>query len=379
MSSAMIPLFDLHVTAEDRLAVAQCLESGWVSTAGPNIAEFEREIAQVVHVKNVLATNTGTAALHLALRGAGVGPGDWVLVPSTTFVASANAIAMVGAKCIFVDVDSQHYNLCLQDLKRTQVEVRQQGVSPKALLMVHLLGHTGDIFGIQSFCKQEGLLLIEDAAQGLGAVSKGQAIGSFGMVASTSFNGNKIITSGGGGAVLSDDDRLVERCRFLSQQARIPGGEYIHDEVGFNYRLPNLNAALGLSQVKRLSKLIATKRKIFETYREGLSDIKGVRLVEAPEGVTSNFWMPAISLDARVIEKTPDQIKNELQQKQIMLGKFYFPMHMQKPYLNADIKRALPISEKIYRQTLVLPYGINLSPSQQGRVLQGLKDVLHGV
>jgi len=374
----MIPLFDVQITAEDRQAVAQCLESGWVSTAGPTIAEFEQAIGNVIKVKRVLATSTGTAALHLALQVAGVGAGDWVLLPSTTFVATANAVSMVGAKCIFVDVDSQHYNLCLQDLKRTVIEVRQQGIKPKALLMVHLLGHTGDIFGIQNFCKQEGLLLIEDAAQGLGASAKDQALGSFGCVATTSFNGNKIVTSGGGGAVMSDDDRLIDRCRFLSQQARVPGGEYIHDEVGFNYRLPNLNAALGLSQIKRLPQLIETKRKIFETYRAGLSDLKGVRLVESPEGVNSNHWMPVISLDSRVIQKTTDQIKNEMQQKQIAIGKFYFPMHLQKPFLNNEVKRALPISEKIYRQTLVLPYAVTLSGAQQAQILQTLRDVLHG-
>ena len=378
MSSAMIPLFDVQITAEDRQAVAQCLESGWVSTAGPTIAEFEQAIGNVIKVKRVLATSTGTAALHLALQVEGVGAGDWVLLPSTTFVATANAVSMLGAKCIFVDVDSQHYNLCLQDLKRTLIEVRQQGIKPKALLMVHLLGHTGDIFGIQNFCKQEGLLLIEDAAQCLGATAKGQALGSFGCVATTSFNGNKIVTSGGGGAVMSDDDRLIDRCRFLSQQARVPGGEYIHDEVGFNYRLPNLNAALGLSQIKRLPQLIETKRKIFETYRAGLSDLKGVRLVESPEGVNSNHWMPVISLDSRVIQKTTDQIKNEMQQKQIAIGKFYFPMHLQKPFLNNEVKRALPISEKIYRQTLVLPYAVTLSGAQQAQILQTLRDVLHG-
>lgn len=374
----MISLFDVQITAEDRQAVAQCLESGWVSTAGPTIAAFEGEIARAVSVKSALATSTGTAALHLALKVAGVGPGDWVLLPTTTFVATANAVSIVGAKCIFVDVDLQHYNLCLQDLKRAWVAVRQQGIKPKALVMVHLLGHTGDIFGIQNFCKQEGLLLIEDTAQGLGASAKGQALGSFGCVATTSFNGNKIITSGGGGAVLSDDERLIERCRFLSQQARVPGGEYIHDEVGYNYRLPNLNAALGLSQIKRLPQLIDTKRKISETYRAGLRDLKGVRLVESPEGVHANFWMPVVSIDSGVIQKPIDQIKTEMQQMQIAIGKFYFPMHLQKPFLNHEFKRALPNSEKIYRQTLVLPYAVTLTSSQQGQVLQGLKEVLHG-
>ncbi|MBI5247341.1 MAG: LegC family aminotransferase [Elusimicrobia bacterium] len=303
----VVPLHEPEFAGNEWKYVKSCLDTGWVSSGGAFVTRFERETAARLGAREAVAVVNGTAGLHLALRAAGVGPGDEVLVPSITFIATANAAAYQGAVPRFVD--SEPYSLGMDPVKleawlekntrlagKRRVE-RKSGRRVAACVPVHVFGHPARIVELAAICARYGIALIEDAAESLGSTYRGRACGSFGLAGCLSFNGNKTITTGGGGMVVSSNAAFAKRVRHLSTQAKKDAAVYLHDEVGYNYRLPNINAALGCAQLEGLDHALARKRRTAERYRDGLAGANGVSLVWEPAGARSNFWLNTARCD----------------------------------------------------------------------------------
>lgn len=303
-----IPLHEPAFEGNEWAYVKECLDTGWVSSAGAYVAEFECRIADYVGVAHAVAVMNGTAALHIALKLAGVRRHDEVLVPALTFVATANAVRYCRATPHFVDgeratlgVGAHALRDYLRDIGRVDAGVcmnRETGRPIRALVPMHTFGHPVDLDGLETVCDEFALVLVEDAAESLGSTYKRSHTGSRGLISALSFNGNKIITTGGGGVVLTDDPALAAEARHLTTTARVPHPwAYEHDRVGYNFRMPNLNAALGCGQLERLPEFIADKRRLAERYRRAFEDLPGVAFVKEPAHSRSNYWLNAILLE----------------------------------------------------------------------------------
>ena len=279
--------------------VLEAFQSNWIAPAGPNLDAFEEDFAVIVGSKHAVAVSSGTAALHLALRLAGVGPGDEVLCSSLTFIASAAPITYLGAKPVFIDSEEQSWNMDPALACAVIEQKAKAGKTPKALVLVHLYGPSADITPIKAWCDKHGVKLIEDAAEALGATYGEASPGSFGLAGIHSFNGNKIITTGGGGMLLTDDPKIAAFARHVSTTAKQPHAwEFFHDMVGYNYRLSNVGAALGCAQMENLNRILASKRELANQYREFFRD-KPVSFIDQPSDSSSNFWLNAIILRDR--------------------------------------------------------------------------------
>lgn len=288
--------------------VAECIAAGWVSTAGAYVNRFEEDLCAFTGAAHAVATNNGTAALHLCLRVLGLGAGDEVIVPALSFVATANAVAYTGAACHFADISPDTLGLDpakledgLREFARMESGAcvnRASGRPLRAVIAVNAFGHPADMPGLHEVCARWNLALVEDAAESLGSTVGGRHAGTFGRLAALSFNGNKIVTTGGGGAVLTGDAELARRARHLSTTAKLPHAwAYDHDELGHNYRLPNLNAALGCAQLGQLPGFVADKRRLAERYARAFAAVPGVRFFTEPAGTRSNYWLNALVLD----------------------------------------------------------------------------------
>jgi perosamine synthetase len=302
-----VPLHEPLFEGNEWSYVKECLDTGWVSSVGAFVDRFERELADRANVAFAVATASGTAGLHITLHALGIRPGDLVICPAISFVATANSIAHCQADPLFVDVDADTLGLepiALECLLTQECELvggdwrhRPTGRRVAAVMVVHLFGHPARVDSLAGICAHHGLPLIEDAAEALGSWYKGRACGAFGRAGVLSFNGNKIVTTGGGGAILTDDPDLAHRLRHLTTTARVPHTwEYDHDEVGYNYRLPNINAALGCAQLEQLEAFLARKRRFAILAAEAL-DGAGATFMREPEGATSNYWLNTLLLD----------------------------------------------------------------------------------
>jgi perosamine synthetase len=307
------PLHEVRLTPEDREAVGQCLDSGWVSTAGEAVSRFERELAELHNVDFCVATNTGSAALQLALLAVGVRRGDDVLIPPLSFVATANAVVHAGSSPHFVDIEEQSLGMDPDVLGRFLTKAarptrggtvnQETGRRIGAIVPVHIFGHPCRIDEIVDLAKRFEIPVVEDAAESLGSFWHGQAAGTFGEAGILSFNGNKIVTCGAGGAVLTDDATLANRVRVLSNNARTERDfGYFHDEVGFNFRMPALNASLGSSQLKRLTALTNSKRGLFQSYVQAFAELTEVCVFQEPDAARSNYWLQTLVLNKPWIE-----------------------------------------------------------------------------
>lgn len=302
-----IPLHEPWFCGNEWTYVKKCLDTGWVSTAGAYVEQFEQGIAEKCKVDQAVVTANGTVALHVALRALGVMERDLVVCPAISFVATANSIAHCGAEPIFMDID-ERLGLNAQLLARFftheceaasgQLRHRATGRRIAGVIVVHLFGHPADIERIANLCTTHGVPLLEDAAEALGSFYRGRACGTFGQAGVLSFNGNKILTTGGGGAVITNDAIFARRVKHLSTTARIAHGwEYDHDEVGYNYRMPNLNAALGCGQLEMLDDFLARKRRLAAIIADTLGNMSGIELLREPDGAESNFWLNGFLLD----------------------------------------------------------------------------------
>lgn len=358
--------------------VLDALRSGWIAPLGPHVDAFEREVAERVGVDHALALASGTAALHLALIDLGAQPGTAVVVPSMTFAASAMPVVYTGADPVFVDSEPDG-NVDPELLFRAIDTLRAEGTRVVAAMTVDLFGRCADYDEIRTGLEDREVPLIEDAAEAMGAKLHGRPAGSFGAMAALSFNGNKIMTTSGGGMLLSDDPDVIGRARYLSTQARQPVDHYEHVDIGFNYRMSNVLAALGRAQLSRLDEMLARRRQIRQMYVEGLRDIAGVavlgRSVDSRGDDEDNCWLTCIDIDPEVSVITPEKVISELAGQDIESRRLWKPMHLQpvfasrRSFLNGR-------SEGLFDRGVTLPSGSSLRDDEIARVLDVLRRTL---
>ena len=370
-----------HLAGNEWKYVKECLDTNWVSSVGPFVDRFEREVAAYVGVPHAVATVNGTAALHVALLAAGVRPDDEVLVPALTFIATANAVSYCRAQPVFLDSEDVSWGLDAGKMadflsrecaiKDGQVVNRATGRIVRAVLPVDLYGHPFDVDAVIEVAGRYPLAVVEDAAEALGARYGGRAVGGDGLVSCLSFNGNKIITTGGGGMVLTRDDKIAARVRRLTTQARTDAIEYIHEETGYNYRLTNLQAALGVAQLEQLDGFVEAKRETAAHYREALAGVPGVAVVsEAPWG-RSTYWMTSVLLDER---RCPDvrALLRRLTSDGIGARPVWRPLHLQPLFARAQTYR-LEVAPRLYERGLSLPCSVGISPDERRAVVEALR------
>jgi dTDP-4-amino-4,6-dideoxygalactose transaminase len=352
---------------EERWLLLDAFDSNWIAPLGPHVDGFERDMAERIGVPNTLALTSGTAALHLALLLLGVGPGDDVLVPTQTFVATANVVTYVGARPVLVDSDPTTWTID-PALVADELETRaQQGRLPAALITVDLYGQCADYEPLLAACAEFDVPVVEDAAEALGSTYGGRPAGTFGAAGVFSFNGNKIITTSGGGMLVSDDAALIARARYLSTQAREPVVHYEHMAVGFNYRLSNLLAAVGRGQLRGLDERIELRRAINERYRSALSDLPGVEFMPiAPYG-EPNYWLTCVLIDPDQFGATHADIRVALEALDIESRPTWKPLHLQPVYADAPTVGG-DVSASIYERGLCLPSGSRLADEDLDRI-----------
>lgn len=369
----MIPLFEPFIDPSDWDYVKKCLESGWVSSAGPDITEFENRIADFTRVDYAVATVNGTAALHLALLGAGVVETDLVICPTLTFIATANAVKYIGASPVLVDADEDSWQMNSRLVEKwlTEETVHNNGKwihrtmnrRIGAIVLTHVLGGMGDMDEWLRISERWKIPVIEDAAEALGSTYKGRFAGSFGRAGILSFNGNKIITTGGGGMILTSDRGLAQKVRHLSTQAKASAKEYIHDEPGFNYRMPNLNAALGLAQFAKLGEFLRKKRAAACMYQERLAGYSGlIGFQHHHVASDSNQWLFTI----RTKEK--DALLQRLEENDVQARALWKPVHLQTPYHKEIYITERDMAGKLYNSCVSLPGSVNLTEEQIARI-----------
>lgn len=374
----MIPLSIPNLGPAERDAVAAVVEANWVSSAGPDIAQFEKLVAQRCGVRFGVAVSSGTAALHLALLAAGVEPDDIVLAPNLTFVATLNAISYVGATPVLVDADPQHVQMdadLVAHYLEQECEFREgasfekaSGKRVRALLASHVLGYGGAIARLQELARDKGVLLIEDAAEALGSTFQGRPAGSFGLLACLSFNGNKIVTTGGGGMVLTNDAHLADQVRHLSTQAKSFSAEYIHDRIGYNYRMPNLNAAMGIAQMQRLPGFLQRKSEIYQRYQAVFSKISDLHSIAWIPEDQPNHWL------VNLFHPAARQLEEFLTIFDIRSRKLWVPMNRLPMYRPCRYLHKADHSHRLYEHSLSLPCSTGLSDEDLETVLQKIQE-----
>jgi len=354
-----------HIGDNEMKYVQEAFNSNWIAPVGPQLNKFEETICELTGVNHSVALSSGTAAIHLALIALGIGPGDEVIVSTLTFAGSVNPIIYQQAVPVFVDSEEATANICPTTLEDT-IKVRlANGKKPKAMIIVHLYGMPANMDPIMELSQKYEIPVIEDAAEALGASYDNKALGSFGKAGVFSFNGNKIITTSGGGCLISNDLSLIEKARKLSTQARDPAPHYQHSEVGYNYRMSNVCAAIGLGQLDVLSKRVAQRRKVFDTYFQHLQDIEAIKFTTEPdEKYYSNHWLTWIKIDPSKSKRaTPGRIITSLKQANIEARPLWKPMHLQ-PVFSSYPYYGRHFSEKLFATSLCLPSGSNLRDDQ---------------
>ena len=349
-----IPVYEPWLGQREAEYVLDAVNSGWISSLGKYVTEFEQSFAAYCGVEHGVSTSNGTTALHLALHALGVGPGDEVIVPALTFVASANAVVYTGAEPVFADVDLETWTLLPEEVERL-TNNRTRAVMP-----VHLYGHAAPMDRIMEFAESRNIYVLEDAAEAHGARLGSRRTGSLGHIGAFSFFANKIVTTGEGGMLTTDDPDLAARCRMLRDHAMPPERRYWHDEVGFNYRMTNLQAAVGLAQMERVDDFISRKRRIAELYAEGLARIPGITLPVERPGYTNVFWMYSILLDES-FPMSRDELILALRSQGIDSRPFFHSLDTLPPYRSdTPLPQALALS----RRGLNLPSSPRLSDGQ---------------
>ncbi|HEV7826964.1 MAG TPA: aminotransferase class I/II-fold pyridoxal phosphate-dependent enzyme [Mycobacteriales bacterium] len=351
---------------EEQYVVA-ALRSGWIAPLGPDVDAFEREMADRTGVGHAVALSSGTAALHLALLGVGVGPGDVVLVPTMTFVASANAVVYTGAEPVFVDVEPTTGNLDPAVLDDALGALAREGRRVAAVLPVDLLGRCADYDAITKVCAEYDVPMISDAAESLGAAYRGRSAGSFGRAAALSFNGNKVITTSGGGMLLSDDGSLASRARYLATQARQPVVHYEHLDVGYNYRLSNLLAALGRAQLRRLDAMIARRRAVRREYRAIAADVPGLGILDGGDDSEDNCWLTSYLVDPALTGWTAADLAARLTAHDVETRPLWKPMHRQ-PVFDGARSFVTGAADGLFATGITLPSGSAHDDATMARV-----------
>jgi dTDP-4-amino-4,6-dideoxygalactose transaminase len=359
------------VGPEERRMLLEAFDSNWIAPLGPDVDAFERELAERVGVGHAVALSSGTAALHLALLLAGVGAGDDVLVPSFTFVATASAVCYLGARPVLVDCSASNWNLDPALIATELKDRARRGTLPAAVVTVDLYGQAADYDPLVALCTDYEIPLIEDAAEALGASYKGRATGSFGLAGVFSFNGNKIITTSGGGMLVTESAEMAEGARHLATQARDPFPHYQHSALGFNYRLSNLLAALGRAQLHSLDDRVARRRQINGFYREALSGLPGVTFMPVASYGEPNHWLTCILIDPEAFGADREAIRLVLEAVDIESRPLWKPLHLQPLFADAPGLGGA-VCAGIFERGLCLPSGSALSESDLARVAEAI-------
>ena len=363
-----------HLGRHELNYLHKAIEDNWVAPAGPNLTGFEADICAAVGVPYCVALSSGTAAIHLGLLLLGVGPGDEVLCPSFTFVATANPILYCGATPVFVDSEPATWNLCPQRLREAIEDRLRLGKKPKALILVHLYGMPAKLPEILALAAEFAIPVLEDAAEALGATWELQPLGGFGRVGVFSFNGNKILTTSGGGALVTHDPALAARALFLATQAKDAAPHYQHSELGYNYRLSNLLAGIGRGQMELLPERVKRRREIFAWYARHLAGLPGLALAPTPEapGSHANRWLSTLLLDPAATAATPETLRLHLETRNIESRPLWKPLHLQPLFAHAP-RYGEAVCEDLFTRGLCLPSGTAMEEADLQRVAQAVR------
>jgi dTDP-4-amino-4,6-dideoxygalactose transaminase len=365
-----------HLGRHELNYVHKAIEDNWVAPAGPNLTGFEQDICQYTGAAHCVALSSGTAAIHLGLLLLGVGPGDEVLCPSFTFVATANPILYLGATPVFVDSEAATWNMCPVRLREAIEDRRRRGKTPKALILVHLYGMPAQLEPLQAVADSYGIPILEDAAEALGSRYDGRRLGTFGAVGVFSFNGNKIITTSGGGALVTDKAAWAEQTRFLATQAKDPAPYYQHSVTGYNYRLSNILAGIGRGQMELIETRVKSRRENYAWYEKNLQDIPALRVGPSEPALGfSNRWLTTVTLDPAQTQLTPEQVRRHLETHNIESRPLWKPLHLQPLFAQASMYGG-EVSNDLFNCGLCLPSGSSMTETDLRRVAGALREIL---
>jgi len=362
-----------HMSGNEQKYINEAFETNWIAPLGPNVDAFEKELAEYVGSKDAAAVSSGTAAIHLALQLLEVQQGDTVFCSSLTFIASANPILYQGAEPVFIDSEPDTWNMSPLALEKAMEEAKKAGKLPKAVIVVNLYGQSAKMDEILAICNYYQVPVVEDAAESLGSTYKGKKSGTFGNFGIYSFNGNKIITTSGGGMLVSDDIEALQKARFLATQARDPALHYQHSQVGYNYRMSNIIAGIGRAQLEVLDERVKARRAIFDRYVQELGNIEGVYFMPELEGTLSNRWLTTLTIDQKALGVTPLDIINALAEENIEARPVWKPLHLQ-PVFNGITyyphQEGWSVSDELFANGICLPSGSSMTIEDQDRVIE---------
>ncbi|SJZ43518.1 LegC family aminotransferase [Selenihalanaerobacter shriftii] len=365
-----IPLSIPYLNGNEWKYIKECLDTNWVSSVGKYVEEFEAKLSDYVGVDHGVAMTNGTAAIHTALKIIEVEEGDKVLVPSLTFIASVNPIRYCGAEPVFIDSEERTYNI---DPKKTVTKIKEMinnGDKPKAVIVVHLYGHPVNIGPILKVCNDYDIKVIEDATEALGSKYKDKMVGALGDIGCFSFNGNKLITTGGGGMLVTDNKEYAEYAKYLSTQAKDDAKNYIHNEVGYNYRLNNIQAAMGVAQLEQINDFIVRKRGIAKEYTSTLKKIDGIKVNEEEKWAYNNYWLYSILIDENKFGITSKELYKQLNEIGVMARPFFKPIHTMPMYQDCEAK--IDIANILWKQGINLPCSVNIKPEEVKIVIDSI-------
>ncbi|MGJ8731002.1 DegT/DnrJ/EryC1/StrS family aminotransferase [Listeria aquatica] len=369
-----IPLAIPHMSGNEEIYIERAFKQNWIAPLGPNVDLFENRLG-MYNQAHVAATSSGTAAIHLALTLLGVTEGDYVICSTFTFVASINPALYLGAHPIFIDSEAETMNMSPEALELALQDCQRKGIQPKAIILVHLYGHSAKMDEIMALANYYQVPIIEDAAESLGSEYKGQKLGTLGEIGIFSFNGNKIITTSGGGALVSKNKNYVEKAKFLASQSKENAPYYLHQEVGYNYRLSNVLAGIGIAQLEVLEERIQKKRLIFEHYQQAFENFPQIEMKQEPQNTRSNYWLSIMLLNHG---KSPQYIIEQLNEQGIEARRLWNPMHCQPLFQNAPIytESTENIAEKLFNTGICLPSGTNMSEEELAYIEKQISKII---
>lgn len=368
-----------HMGGDEMEFIEEAFESNWISPLGKNVDEFEKSIANYVGVKRATALSSGTAAIHMALKSLDVKSGDLVFCSSLTFAASANPIIYQGGIPVFIDSEAESYNMSVKALKKAFRYYERINKMPKAVIVVNLYGQSADMYSIMEICNKYNVPIIEDAAESLGTIYRGEKSGSFGVFSIFSFNGNKIITTSGGGMLVSNNEKAIEKVKFWSTQARENARYYEHNELGYNYRMSNVVAGIGRGQMKVIEQRVNKKREIFKIYKKGFKDIDDIEMSEEMPYGRSNRWLSVMTIKSTSNIK-PLDIIIRLENENIEARHVWKPLHMQPYYrgykfFNHNDDKEESVSESIFNTGLCLPSDTKMTFEEQQEIIEIIRNI----
>lgn len=361
-----------HMGGKEQEYIQEAFDTNWIAPLGTNVNGFEQELASYVNVKAASATSSGTGAIHLALDLLGVKTGDKVFCSTLTFIASANPILYLGATPVFIDSEETTWNMSPQALEQALIEAKDNNALPKAVIIVNLYGQSARMDELMALCTEYDVPVVEDAAESLGSLYKGKHSGTFGIIGIYSFNGNKIITTSGGGMLVSEDEQLISHSRFLATQARDAAKHYQHSVVGYNYRMSNIVAGIGRGQLKVLDERITQKREIFNRYEKAFSSVEGIMMMPELEGTFSNRWLSTMTINPEKIKITPYELIDVLDAANIEARPVWKPLHIQPLFANCEFyphSKEKAVSEELFANGICLPSDTKMTIEEQQRVI----------